>query len=77
MIKKCPCGNCSERFVACSGNCPKDARGEYGYKAWKAELEAEKAALESLKYPATYAYTQAKWKSYRREYSSRYRKLSG
>ena len=34
-----PCKNCVERFLACSDCCPKDARGEYGYKAWKAELE--------------------------------------
>lgn len=34
-----PCKNCAERFLACSDRCPKDARGEYGYKAWKAELE--------------------------------------
>lgn len=35
-----PCKDCPERFPACSGKCPKDARGEYGYKAWKAEWDA-------------------------------------
>jgi hypothetical protein len=38
-----PCKGCPERFAACSDRCPKDARGEYGYKAWKAELEKFKA----------------------------------
>lgn len=34
-----PCNGCTERFIACSDRCPKDARGEYGRKAWKAEIE--------------------------------------
>jgi hypothetical protein len=38
-----PCKGCAERFTACSDRCPKDERGEYGYKAWKAELEKFKA----------------------------------
>jgi hypothetical protein len=29
---------CTERFTACSGKCPKDERGEYGYNAWKAYI---------------------------------------
>lgn len=41
-----PCMGCTERFIACSGNCPKDARGEYGYNAWIADyhkiIEAQK-----------------------------------
>lgn len=37
-----PCRNCTERFIACSDRCPKDARGEYGHKAWKAEVERVK-----------------------------------
>ena len=40
----CPCNGCTERFIACSDKCPKDARGEYGYKAWKAYLHKVKAA---------------------------------
>lgn len=36
--KKSPCTTCEERFLACSDKCPKDARGEYGYNAWIAEL---------------------------------------
>ena len=42
--KKGPCYGCTERFPACSGNCPKDLRGEYGYKAWMADIRKEKAA---------------------------------
>ena len=34
-----PCDGCTERFRACSDRCPKDERGEFGYKAWKAEGE--------------------------------------
>lgn len=45
-----PCKGCPERFLACAGNCPKDARGEYGYLAWKAELLAQQMYLESHKY---------------------------
>lgn len=33
-----PCNGCTERSIACSGHCPKDARGEYGYKAWKQDI---------------------------------------
>ena len=34
-----PCKDCTERFIACSDRCPKDERGEYGRKAYKAEIE--------------------------------------
>ena len=34
-----PCKNCKERHTACHSNCPKDARGEYGYVRWKADAE--------------------------------------
>ena len=37
-----PCLGCTERFTACSDNCPKDARGEYGHNAWKAEIDRVK-----------------------------------
>lgn len=33
-----PCNGCTERFTACYDRCPKDARGEKGYKAWKGEI---------------------------------------
>lgn len=35
-----PCMNCTERFLACADRCPKDARGEYGYNAWKAKRKS-------------------------------------
>ena len=34
-----PCKGCTERFTACSDHCPKDKRGEFGYKAWRAEID--------------------------------------
>lgn len=34
-----PCKDCTERFIACQDRCPRDARGEYGYKAWKDEIK--------------------------------------
>lgn len=40
---KSPCKDCPERFLACSDKCPKDERGEFGYKAWKAKLEEVQA----------------------------------
>lgn len=39
---KSPCTGCTERFTACSDHCPKDERGEFGYKAWKAKIEEMK-----------------------------------
>ena len=45
-----PCKECSERFLACHDRCPKDERGEFGYKAWKAEIKrVNKAREEYLK----------------------------
>ena len=49
MIDPCPCKGCTERFPACSGKCPKDARGEYGYKAWKEQYQAQKRYTEKNK----------------------------
>ena len=47
-----PCNGCEERCVTetfnCHDHCPKDKRGEFGYKAWKANLE--KVKEERLKY---------------------------
>ena len=48
-FKKSPCKGCPERFTACSDKCPLDARGEYGYKAWKAEYQKEQAAEREYK----------------------------
>ena len=44
MVPNGPCKDCAERFRACSDNCPKDARGEFGYKAWKAYYKKIQAA---------------------------------
>ena len=39
-----PCNGCTERFTACHDRCPKDERGEFGYKAWVAKnLEIKEA----------------------------------
>ena len=46
-----PCKDCTERFTACSDRRPKDERGEFGYKAWKAkiaEVEKNRKAYNSL-----------------------------
>lgn len=45
----CPCNGCAERKTACSDHCPKDKRGEYGYKAWLAGVHAQKAAEKEYK----------------------------
>ena len=52
-----PCKGCAERFTACSDKCPKDARGEYGHKAWKAEInrvKGEKRKYLERTYPKKY-----------------------
>lgn len=49
MSKVAPCKGCTERFLACSDRCPKDARREYGYKAWKRDVEEQKQCLRDIK----------------------------
>lgn len=44
-----PCHGCEERFIACHDNCPKDARGEYGHKAWKVDQNKIKQAEKTYK----------------------------
>lgn len=44
MNEPCPCNKYPERFIACSDHCPKDERGDYGYKAWKAKMHLQKEA---------------------------------
>lgn len=47
ILEKPPCAGCTERFYACHDRCPKDERGEFGYKAWKAEIKrVNKARIE-------------------------------
>lgn len=41
-----PCDGCTERFPACHDRCPKDLRGEPGFKAFRAEIERVKAVKE-------------------------------
>jgi hypothetical protein len=77
MKKSSPCKDCPERFIACSDRCPKDARGEYGYKAWKAELAEFKKAMKtqnSIAYTA--AKRRAKWAFIKRDYSGATKKFS-
>ena len=52
-----PCKDCPERFLACSDRCPKDARGEFGYKAWKAEIaKVKKARKDYIEYQTVKGY---------------------
>lgn len=44
--KLSPCQGCTEKFTACHDRCPKDQRDEYGYKAWKSELEEKKEQIK-------------------------------
>ena len=37
-----PCKDCEFRQPGCSGHCVIDAEGGYGYKAWLADVHAEK-----------------------------------
>lgn len=41
-----PCKDCAEKFIGCHGKCPKDERGEFGYEAWRSEIQKVKAARE-------------------------------
>ena len=51
------CKFCTEKFTACHDRCPKDARGEFGYMAWKNELErVKKARLEYIEYKSKMGY---------------------
>ena len=44
-----PCKDCSKRFLGCHDNCPKDAQGEFGYKAWKESWRKEQDDKRKLK----------------------------
>ena len=41
-----PCKGFTEKFTACHDRCPKDERGEFGYKAWKGEIKRVKQTRE-------------------------------
>lgn len=65
-MQNAPCKNCLERFIACSDKCPKDARGEYGYKAWLADVHKAKAQTEERKHRDREAFLRSEectWKN--------------
>lgn len=62
--KQSPCAGCSERFIACSDRCPKDARGEYGYKSWKADLAKIKQAEKEYKRQSREEFLRSETKEY-------------
>lgn len=72
MIDPCPCKGCTERFPACSGNCPKDARGEYGYKAWKEQYDAQKKHFEANKFRFAVPMTESRDKAYSKYGNGKY-----
>lgn len=56
-----PCKGCGERFTACGDRCPKDLRGEYGYKAWKADIEEVKQKRKQYIKNLDYERKRDKW----------------
>ena len=50
---KSPCCGCTEKFTACHDRCPKDLRGEYGYKAFREQIAKVKG--ERRKYDMKYS----------------------
>lgn len=59
-----PCKDCSERFLACSDHCPKDERGEYGYKAWKEQYQAQQKHLKDNANRFSTLMTESRKKAY-------------
>lgn len=59
-----PCNGCTERFTACSDRCPKDERGEFGYKAWKAKIDEVKKARRHYAEFATNKGYKYHWEKY-------------
>ena len=55
---------CPERFPACSDHCPKDARGEYGYKAWRADWDKIKKAEKEYKLQSREEFMRSETKEY-------------
>lgn len=41
---KSPCCGCTEKFLACHDRCPKDERGQYGYKVFRGRIQQVKDA---------------------------------
>lgn len=78
MREPCPCKDCTERFLACSDRCPKDERGEVGYKAWKERVRAQKeytknAGMQTF-YPLSPAQEKANNRNLKLTFNSAYRK---
>ena len=71
MREPCPCHGCTERFTACSDHCPKDERGEVGYKAWKERYRAQKAYTSAARMDTFYPLSPAQEKA-----NNRYLKLT-
>lgn len=65
MIKPCPCNGCTERFLACSDRCPKDARGDYGHKAWKGQHQAQQKHIADNRNRWGVPMTAARERAYR------------
>lgn len=52
-----PCKDCTEKFTACHDRCPEDARGEFGYMAWKAEIDrVKKARMDYIEFKTDRGY---------------------
>lgn len=51
-----PCKDCVERCVTatfnCHDRCPKDERGEFGYKAWRGKIESANKEREEYNFKA-------------------------
>ena len=47
-----PCNGCTERFPACHGRCPKDERGEFGYKEWRKKIDSANEARREYNFKA-------------------------
>lgn len=75
MREMSPCNGCTERVTACSDRCPKDARGEYGYKAWKMRDQAQKKHLEDNKYRFNVPMTESRMQAYRKHRIGKWREI--
>lgn len=64
MREDSPCRDCPERFPACSDHCPKDERGEYGYKAWKERYQAQQKHLKETGNRFSVPMTESRKKAY-------------
>lgn len=67
-----PCKDCTERFTACSDRCPKDARNEFGYRAWKKQVGAQKKYLHDTKNRFSVPMTESREKAYRKHRIGKY-----